>query len=574
MRSQGSSLVEVMIAFVAVGLAAVAIYPIFTRVGETSKLGDAKLLCENIVRGKLDEYRDGRPVRLANYAVGKPNINNLSITSFSTAAGPPTRSGGFLYAKVRYNRFFPYSCRGVSEANILTTQVPLRGFNAPPPPAYRTDPVPAADNSAAPPVPVANRWVLGMRECITYPMGTAETSTAWEDGQLPPVPCNQPADSEAQRQLPGFRLYVKLELETSWQHHNDPTDGTTLEDWQYSNTCPNDGTAQIPTDGTFPAGVTVATFTPPLGNTSLYDFNGFEDSIRVTVTGVVDLPPAIPSMGGIADPNRLMCSATAVVRPYRYPARYYVSPDGRIYGINGQGVNASATEFLFANLYTQAGNEMVSGITSVAVSPRNTSIYVLRPGVLTRYGYCGGRAGGAGAGILDCVTEFIDGEGRSDRGVPGRPTFQYWSVPSSIKMISVNFGTGMVYGVSGDGRGTFYQITHDDGSGVPLPGAGITLDSVPGCGSGVAQGNCGDAHVIQVNPTGDIGLLVYNRATNLSDRVFGFFMSPQGDEAFVTDLTFSSAMGGNYSTSIYRLLDAELVAPIITIPGSIRSFSM
>ncbi|MCC7442197.1 MAG: hypothetical protein IT285_11215 [Bdellovibrionales bacterium] len=271
---------------------------------------------------------------------------------------------------------------------------------------------------------------------------------------------------------------------------------------------------------------------------ALYDFDGANDQIQISVTGVVDIRSrGIESIGGISDPNRLYCTATAVVQPFRYPVRYYVSNTGRIYTVHSRGRNRTDNEavdvsWVFSNLYAQ-GASRVSNILSVAVHPRNYGIYVLRPGSLARYGNCGGIP-------MNCSLANDAVGGIADDGLVGTPSYEEWPVNGAIRHIGVDFSSGTVYGVSGDKR-EFYRI--DLGTGTSTTVLAGEFPRPPG------------------------GVL-------LAQRLTGFFIAPGGGEAFVSDLANSQVLGSlNYASTIYRIGDTTLTQPVIVMPLNALSYS-
>lgn len=509
----GATLLESMIAFALMAASAVAVYPVFVMVKKQSKAGDVRQLCENIVRGKLDEYRQGKNTLIANLAnpsAGTPvygglpakpqlaslTVSNMAATSVAglgTAAAQVQAAGGFMYAKLRYNRYFPYACRGTSGAAI---------------------------HQAAPPT-------LGMRECVGSARVLNASAPPYLDPVGPPAGCVEPLDAQVAREIPGFKLYVRLQLETPWPL---PATGTGW-DQQYGTTdgCP----------------ITAS----PSGE--LYDFDGAGDSIRVTVTGVADIasmgsaPGGLRELGDIqaADRGRLTCSVSSIIQPDLKPVRYMLTREGRIFDVSGHGANGANSRYALQTVYG-GGGMMASGIVSFAVHPRNLSVYVLRPGSLVRYGKCGGVP-------LDCVSTTLD-DGISDRGVTPWPSVQEWSVLASIRSIAVDFRRGRIYGLSGD-KTQIYELVDQ--------GSGGTLQNV-------------NTRVNAASATTASALPFQMPAAGLPMRLTGFFLAPDGDEAFVSDWkSRASLRGTSYSASIYRITDSELTSPLSTLPANAASFS-
>ncbi|HTL10854.1 MAG TPA: hypothetical protein VL588_00100 [Bdellovibrionota bacterium] len=544
---------------------AAAIFPVFSQTQKFNKLGDTKRLCDDVVRGKLDEYVHGQTVSLA--ALGG-NLSKLSVGSYSDSTlggvGGALEAGGFQYAKVRYNRYFPYVCNGQisgASSNIL--------FSG------NTD-------SAGVTYPrLADRVLqLGMRECVGSNVAWwADDPSTSPDAAAGAGACPSAVDDRVGRLMPGFKLYVKLQLQTSWGGLR-PADSTgtamdasdvNLPGWtvgapielageykdeQYSALCPNDGTWDVA--NTASANKTAyATVTAATPGNALYDFNGTDDAIRVTVTGVIDIKSmGVKDIGGIGDPNRLWCSASSVVEPYRYPVRYYLSNTGQIRTVHSRGLNGStdqtdATKWVYHSVYNASGFG-TSNILSFAVHPRNYSIYVLRPGALIRYSNCGGVP-------IDCRITAEDTAGIPDTGVlnAGNGTsatdpdsmagIHEWTVNGAIRHIGVDFRHGMVYGASADYT-QFYKIDTkqpDPVTGVPPLITTVTPGNFPAPAAATAWG-----------------------------RFTGFFISPGGDEAFVSDDTSMPGLGTmGYAATIYRIGDNNLNLPIMTMPYNARAFS-
>ncbi len=491
----GASLIESMISFALVAGGAVALFPIMIATTKSGKFMSGQLECEQLVRSKVDEYRYGRSVGLATEATnsGRDQINLLSVATRSDSS-INTDMGGFLYAKTRYNAYFPYACNGTSNVLIYDTQ--------------RT---------------------LGMRECTG-------NNSAWEEGGTEPN-CN---NGFAPTNLPGFKLYVKLELATPWLLAT-PADADKAA--QFNNTCPNFGTNWLDS-GTYPE--------PASAPGALYDFNGAGDAIKVTVTGVIDFKARatdIENFGGIADPNRLTCKATAIIRPPVYPVRYYLTgSSGRIYSVHGLGLNgAEAGPFPFSKLYTQAG-EVFSNIGSFAVHPRDLSIWTLRgKSTIVRYGNCGGQP-------VDCSISATASDGVSDLGTSGWPDVQEFGVPEKLGTIigiGVDFRSGNVYGLAGDGT-TVWRITKSDTTLLRDVSAGSLSPSET------------TAEVIASTE--------FPNPLPTDGTTRGFFISAEGDAAFVTKNASSNALGStSYAASVFRATD--VLNPVVTMPVDAAVFS-
>lgn len=514
----GASLVEALAAFAILAGSAMVIFPIHVLTAKTGKWGDVKQYCQNIVRGKLDEYRSGDliPSFTTAGAGVSPRLSYLSAPTLANSTVDSSGNmsvGGFFYAKYKYNEFFPASCRGVSQADIFDSSKHSKS-------AYSG----------------ITRPELGIRECIGKDTSTnPPLPIQWEDGTPPPKACDSTADLRAQKAIPGFKLYVKMERSTPWTLA--PTGGPNAKTTQYDLSCPNHGQYT-------PAG--------DLGSTrALYDFNGAGDSIKITVTGVMDVfSENLDQLAGVDDPFRLQCSASTLLHPHPFPARFYLGSGGRLYTIHGRGLNKSSTNFSFTSLYTQ-GAMQASNILSFAVHPRNMAIYVLRPGSLMRYSNCGGVP-------LDCSTLSNNTAGISDSGETDWPSVQEWSVPSNISHIGVDFRSGVVYGMSGNHE-EFYDISYN---GAPLRDCRNDCTVSPPVSADLAP------------ITGTSFPKPPISGSSWPLRLTGFFVVPEGNEAFVSDITSIAWQGETlYYASIYRRADVSLSSPIATLPAAAKSFS-
>ncbi len=521
-NARGASIIESMAAFAVFSIAAMAVFPVYQLAKRQTKLGDSKQLCQNIVRSKLDQYRFGRVTDLAQVAGGtgeyagltaNPALLNLSIpsrsaTSAQVGGGGGTSSGGFMYAKARYNRFFPASCSGNSAAQLLVA------------------------NAAATSQGLTAR--LGMRECIGAGAGGAPPRVFTTDSttQL----CTENEDSRVAAEIPGFKLYVRLELETPWKF--SAPGWTQTGDARFDDRCPDMGTAA--------------------GMGPLYDFNGSGDSIRVTVTGIMDVEAAGIARFGEMDPRlnpqQFVCTASAIVQPEQ-PAlvRYYQSNDGRIYGIQGNGNNGAVDSNLaYTNLYVQqaGGGLRASGITSFSVHPRNLSVYLLKPGSLTRFSNCSGQP-------VNCSLT-VAANGFSDTGQPGWPAVQEFKVPASIRFIGIDYASGRVYGMSAE-KTSLIEI-----------GWSASPQRIRDCGNQCTLGSAPQpiwANSVNMAQFFTGGVVPAGRLT-------GFFLSPSGDSGYISDYSSSQQFGStSYTSTIYLSTDASLSAPIAKLPVSALSFS-
>ncbi len=536
--SEGGSLVESLIAFAIFGMAAVALYPLMISVKKQSKYGDSRQLCQNIIRGKLDEYRFGRAVNLAEEATAAarpefnlltvPTLSDTAVSGMSTGGSAPTTTtlgnGGFVYSKLRYNLHFPGICTGLTSTASLLTWAPTG-------------------------TTYSNMKALGVRECVGDNTAFNETATA---EQCLTGAVHAP-DRRVRNEIPGFKMYVKLELETPWKMGvAAPLPAARAS--QFDNKCPD-------------AGLVAGGFAP---NASLYDFDGAGDAIRVTVTGLMDFPSTstnIKEFAGLpwdsASPTtyqgnipRWMCTAAAVVRPELPSVRYYVSgADSRVYNISGHGANGQWGAWAFASLYRQVGATtlLAMGRQSIAVHPRNLSVYILKPGKIIRYSNCGGYP-------IDCISTGA-ADGVSDDGTATRPNVQEFEVLGSVFFIGVDFRSGMIYGMGRD-MSDVVKITLNGGAMVSTS----TSASVNLAGMGFDTVTEGEFPKLAGRPG--------SGGTGMGMRLKGFFIDPGGGDFFYVDAGTNTMLTGNASwTSIYRGIDGELSSPILTLPIDSVAFS-
>lgn len=594
--NQGASLIETMVAFAIFGIMVISIYPTFTEITKIGKSTAVRRLCQQIVSSKLESYKSGYPIDLNAYATlhssapvpaNTSQLMGLSLESYSddsmgalsltsSSSGVRTLSG-FSYAKIRYNHLFPSSCNGASLATL-------------------TSAMPQFQN-------------LGMRECIGSP--TAGTpAIAMPDVAGPPTQCTSKIDTRVGQELPGFKLYVKLELETPWRY-GDPATAAAASISPAGDTVPSTASRlhdRCPNMGN-----------PSAASTS-FDFSGQSDAIKVTVTGVIDyLSLASPpnGVGGTANPFELTCQSSAVLTPYRYPARYMITSQSKIYSIHGTAWNKTsedgptASNMVYRNVYSNGlvdatftspqGSVPSNSILSIAVHPRDTSIWVLRPGLLARYSNCHGTpincdvgdiAANASGGFPDISTWGPIGT--------SWPQVQSWNVPTGISSIGVDFRSGRVYGFAkSQSGGVVLELTN--GTTSPVPGTPLGQCAVVDCtppppasamGAGGSSNNVfrgevssrvvdclNDAAtpqpVLCTDPTARKAEFPRPYFTSIPERVNSFFMSPSGESAFVTDNTASIVLGEEvYSASAYRITDRTLSVPIMTLPFYVTGFSM
>lgn len=152
-----------------------------------------------------------------------------------------------------------------------------------------------------------------------------------------------------------------------------------------------------------------------------YQFFRLGDAIEVTVTGMIRTSPTYANggrntggatqgaFGKLRDTNAttphplLTCSATQIIYPPRLPFRYYLGSDGKIRNLQAsiafsnqeKNASAEAMEAHFRNIWSAdtsasatIASPVIANIRSFAISPDNTSAYVLKPGVIQLYSNC------------------------------------------------------------------------------------------------------------------------------------------------------------------------------------------
>ncbi len=459
---RGSSIIESMVAFSIISMTAFALFPLMLDLKKATKKTDIQSLCQNIVKQKLDQYLAGQAIPIP------PALQVLSPTSMSASQVTFDATGnnvsaikqdsGFMYAKIRYNQFYPFSCRA--------------------------EPFGAIDPNSA-----VNRN-LGFRECLTPPSPATSFldgmgGTAWGAyvdlgvNQLPNVGAAQngrcvgaafQSDARAEAELPDFRLFVKLERQNPWIDQyilNNPVPNTPLTpvplpatDARYHQFCPNSWVAGA---GLPPLPPGAAAGINPGG---MYDFTAAGDSIRVTVTLTFDpfarqaaIPPARQEFAGFPRsywgvpnplvnmspddnnwPDRLKCSATGVVRPPVVPFRYYKPKQNNILTYNGvSNVNSLSGTTVFQTVQGVGG----SGIKGFVVHPLNLSIYTVKTGVIERHSNCSGIP-------VDCSVVENENAGWSDIGqVRNRPSVETVNVDGTgITQIAVDFWNRRAFGIN------------------------------------------------------------------------------------------------------------------------------
>ena len=390
----GSTLIESMIAFSIFAASALAVYPILIFTKTINRGTDVRELCTQAVKTKLAQYTSGGKLEyLQDSAFG-----NLSSPLGSSSG----KNGAFQYAKLRYNMLFRDGiCDGHAVAAILRTS------------SFRTR-------------------SLGVRECLgseaaasTTPFGDVclNEATGAYDGpcssrnadpvtvyQSPAAHLDQAyndmffaekcseneSDIKVRAQLPNFKVYVKLERVTPWALTSRALaalQGPGKADFRYDPACPNSWSGPF-------AGRAADADVDADPKAEIYDFDSLGDSIRITVTGVIDLSAstvnAIKSIGGIttSDPSRLMCSVSTVLTQDEPPVRYALIGDGmyamRAAGLSGFDPGSSIASSSQVKVMADSMKESILGADGFVVHPLNLSVFVLGGGRLSRYSQCGG----------------------------------------------------------------------------------------------------------------------------------------------------------------------------------------
>lgn len=538
-NSRGATLIESMIASALIAITAVAVYPIFARTKSSSKFGDARQMCENIVRGKLDQYRNGLPVNLTQEG-SRPILNRLTISQAPEVLnqGGDARFAGYLYAKYKYNQFitsgptpeFSY-CMGKSTARVLMLQ------QSPEMGSVRQ---------------------LGRRECL-------DSDRSWsENPREPAANCtldgvgraaSKSMDIEVSRVLPEFKLYVRLSSVSSWPltlTGNSPFQGELEKRFGLGafEGCPDASHFQL------------------ADPEPVHDFLGAGEGIKVTATGVIDFPWSGPMGSEIPSDHRYLgisvqayqrfiCQGSIVLRPELSQFRYYLSQDRRIYPESGLDLSSrlggapvpEAKRWPFFNFYHQ-GDSQGSGILSFAVHPRNLSVWVLKAGQLIRYSDCGGVP-------LGCSLQNDSARGISERGVLGWESVQYFNLPdNSIQSIGVDFRRGRVFGANANVSQIVELVGPNKESLFNLPTQGSSLN----------------VSVLPLESTGDNKPGFFWTPGGIPNRLrAGFFLAPEGDQGFVIDYSGTQVLG--YNTAVYSLTDTKLLRPVLRFPVSAFGFS-
>lgn len=193
----------------------------------------------------------------------------------------------------------------------------------------------------------------------------------------------------------------------------------------------------------------------PDGN---YQFFRSGDALEVEVTGMIRTSPTIANggrngghYGNLTDdasgnPHKLLtCSLSQIVRPQAFPFRYFLGSDGKVrsyqatlaFQNKAPNVVKESTVAHFRSIWAQGGpggtfdTPGLGNIRSFVVAPDNLSVYIMRPGLISRYS--------------NCSDQTVTIDGQPFRGIPdcslttGRTE---WEVDPNIESIAVDFQSG------------------------------------------------------------------------------------------------------------------------------------
>lgn len=529
-RSRGVTLIEAMVVLGLVAMTFTAVLPLFSASPKFAAYSDARLLCQRLAKGKLDALKAG--ITLSAGAVMFEDYL-MSFHDFSFSSYGPPRFSGFDYLKFIYNQNYTAGiCNGESAATLFDYLITI----------------------GHPPV-------LGLRACAAPVTAAVET---FGTDALPPV-CTDATDVNAQTVIPGFKLYVKMELSTPWSPNtgphwvrpgmSQPDTSFVMNGRRYVSNCPDD--QAVTRTGNMPA-------CAGLNCNVHYDFSGHSDAIKITVTGVMDVASAegggLSDLGNVGadDAERLTCQASSTVYPNRPSLiRYFVNREGVIQW--GNEANYS-TSLVNRNPFKNVSRQ---GIVAISAHPRNFGIWVLKEGgELTRYGNCGGVP-------INCDTQTYAADAVMDDGSVGvGQSVITYHVPPSIRMIGVDYRNLLMYGMT-KGGGTIYEIRKAGGGSVLTDlGCAPAAASDPACGTDLIE--------VSPSPLGGTPTPVWNTGT-FPARVTGFFLSPDGSSGYASDRTNDTFLvPGNdqyFSSTIYWTNYPKLTAPVASIPFDAVSFS-
>jgi type II secretory pathway pseudopilin PulG len=502
---RGASLIELMIAFSIFATSAMALFPLLVQIKTVSRGTDVRELCMQVVQGKLAQYKAGGAISSAEIVP----LNQLSLPPGSVGSA---HYGAFDYAKLRYNLKYKNGiCDGKSSAQLITA-------------------------SGLPSSVMNPMSILGIRECVGNSevlntcrlnecknlavVGSYNGNCGCElEGENVPSQeasfrgntCNSEPDQKIQSQLPGFKLYVKLERVSPWQLDEAALGGLQATgDFRFHPTCPNSRTGPFADEQT-------------VGRTEVYDFDGVEDGIQVTVTGVIDIT-AIASLAatgnyaGISsqDPQRLMCSVSSVLTQNEPPIRYAMSISGltalrstSLSDFNARGILGNLTHF-------SSGTPN----TAFAVHPLNLSVYLLGADYIDRYGVCGGIPLNCKQdGDLSTAQVLLD-NGEVHPTLPAgsaKQVLQLESGGNSYQSLLIDFGedsSPAIY-VAGNSDGHIGRLEKiefaDDGTFALVSTSALTTPRLWSAFSGILNAEAGSAALQSVifDPAGGSGF-VYN----------------------------------------------------------------
>ncbi len=322
-----------------------------------------------------------------------------------------------------------------------------------------------------------------------------------------------------------------------------------------------------------------------------YQFGRIGDAIEVTVTGMIRTEPtaaqggrgggyvasgAGAAVGGLRDlkwqsgagaakPNpQLMCSVTQTIYPPKIPFRYWMGNDGHIRAFpqTALGTGQSASEPSFQAYFRSIWSTVPSGgavsdaaianIVSFSVSPDNSTVYILKPGVLLRY--------------QGCADQNVTVSGNDFKGIPDCP-----SVPAYQKDISGNPGVpiqsiAVDFGEMNDG---YTSLDDTDDIVYMLLNSGPTSDS---------------AHLLQYKVSTDE--ITENGSYTLPNlpRINGIMLAHtyprvSTPSMYVMDNTCYFGPAGDttqattYCVSLYNSSDAQLERSVTDLPIQVEAIS-
>jgi len=573
LRSEvGSTLIESMIAFSIFAVSAMAIYPILIFTKTINRGNDVRELCMQAVKTKLAQYTSG----------GK--LSNFDSSKFGSLSSPLGASSGeagsFQYAKLRYNMLFRDGiCDGQAQANILRSSssgARSLGLRE----CLGSEDVAAARPSGNTCLNEASGDFDGpcsssyATDLSAFPSPTAyQSDSSWEPDQFHLNKCSaNDLDVKVRAQLPYFKLYVKIQRITPWSLNASALRSLQgpggLNDFRFDPSCPNSRS------GPFLAAATDT-------DASIYDFDSLGDSIRVTVTGVIDLSAStanpIKSLGGITttDPSRLMCSVSTVLTQDEPPVRYALIGDGmyamRASGFSGFDPASASTSGGQLEVMGDSMSAAIDGAKAFVVHPLNLSVYLLGGGSLRRYSQCGGIP-------LTCHIGTDDYTGAS------------WTMLKDDGSLIAPSAAGALYGVQSyaiPGGNTYQHVFMDMRSGdtprvylgsqnvcsivrpvgqadpeEPLPDEGGDAEVLPVSDSSAVDSRVATAFSDYWNTTYCTGDASANSVGAVQSAIF----DPAGTEGFIMGLS-------QQGLGLFRAKDWQRNNPIMRLQPSYRALS-